>query len=102
MPMENPWRLRPTPKQEHLRQYKLHKLYVLPEHHGKGAGKKVLHHIVADIQSPDGAILLVNVNRFNYQAISFYRKTGFAHFHDEDIDIGEGYFMNDHVLSLSI
>ena len=81
--------------------FKLHKLYILPNQQGKGVGRFMLNHIVADIKSNGAHSLLLNVNRHNHSAITFYEKTGFTHFRDEDIDIGGGYFMNDHVLRLS-
>ena len=41
--------------------------------------------------------LLLNVNRHN-KAISFYKKYGFDIIAEEDIDIGNGYYMNDYVM----
>ena len=45
-----------------------------------------------------GAVsLLLNVNRQN-KAKFFYEKLGFTVIKEEDIDIGNGYFMNDYVM----
>jgi catechol 2,3-dioxygenase-like lactoylglutathione lyase family enzyme len=41
--------------------------------------------------------LELNVNRFN-KALAFYKDQGFQVVRDEKIDIGRGYFMDDHVL----
>ena len=82
--------------------YKLHKIYTLPEWQGKRIGQYMLRYIVADLKSRGAAALRLNVNRHNYPAKSFYEKTGFKHFKEEDIDIGNGFFMNDHVLELPI
>jgi diamine N-acetyltransferase len=82
--------------------YKLHKLYVLPTRQGAGIGKAMVDHIVAQLQGSHATLLYLNVNRYNMQAKTFYEKAGFHHLKDEDIDIGNGYFMNDHVLGLEI
>jgi ribosomal protein S18 acetylase RimI-like enzyme len=81
---------------------KLHKLYVLPGLHGKGIGKAMVAHIVSSLKKQGIAALHLNVNRYNYPAMAFYEKAGFSQFRDEDIEIGNGYFMNDHVLRLAI
>jgi ribosomal protein S18 acetylase RimI-like enzyme len=45
--------------------------------------------------------LLLNVNREN-PALGFYKKKGFEVIKTEDIDIGNGYFMNDYVMRLKV
>jgi len=78
--------------------YKLHKLYIVTTMQGKGVGKGMVDHIVADVKQRNGSALRLNVNIYNLAAMAFYEKYGFRHLRDEDIDIGSGYFMNDHVL----
>jgi ribosomal protein S18 acetylase RimI-like enzyme len=39
----------------------------------------------------------LNVNR-NNKALGFYQKFGFVILREEDIDIGNGYFMNDYIM----
>ena len=80
--------------------YKLQKIYTLPQHQGKGIGRYLLNHITNELKLKNATALRLNVNRHNHPAIAFYQKTGFSHFAEEDIDIGNGYFMNDHVLQL--
>ena len=41
--------------------------------------------------------LHLNVNKFN-DAVQFYERAGFVTIKEEDIDIGQGYFMNDYVM----
>ncbi len=82
--------------------YKLHKLYILTTQQGKGIGRAMVNHIVADIKKTGASALRLNVNIYNTPAMSFYERLGFAHFKDEDIDIGGGFFMNDHVLQLTV
>ena len=82
--------------------FKLHKLYILPDQQGKGVGKFLVQHIVAELKSRGARSLYLNVNRYNSSAKAFYEKAGFKQLKDEDIDIGDGYFMNDHVLEMDI
>jgi len=77
--------------------YRLHKIYVLPSMQGTGLGKKMIEHIISII-IPLGAVSLeLNVNRHN-KAKGFYEKQGFSIVREEDIDIGNGYFMNDYIM----
>jgi GNAT superfamily N-acetyltransferase len=77
--------------------YRLHKLYVLPGQQGKGTGKLLLNYIIDEIKQAGANTLELNVNRHNI-AFHFYIKLGFTIAREEDIDIGEGYFMNDYVM----
>jgi ribosomal protein S18 acetylase RimI-like enzyme len=80
--------------------FKLHKLYILPATQGSGAGRGMVDHIVQQLPAP--CLLRLNVNIHNHQARAFYKRYGFCHLRDEDINIGGGYFMNDHVLQLEV
>jgi GNAT superfamily N-acetyltransferase len=77
--------------------YKLNRLYIHPAEQGKGIGKLLLDHIIRDILLNNATYLDVNVNRHN-KALTFYQKNGFEIIKEEDIDVGNGYFMNDYVL----
>lgn len=81
--------------------FRLHKLYVLPSQQRKGTGKVLLEFIVNEISKQAAAILELNVNR-NNNALHFYNKMGFTISREEDIDIGEGFFMNDYVMELKV
>lgn len=81
--------------------HKLHKIYVLPNLQGRGLGKLMIDFIVEQIKSGGATALQLNVNRYN-QARRFYEKLGFRVIREEDIDIGQGYFMNDFVMELQI
>lgn len=83
------------------RLYKLHKLYILPDMQGNGIGRDIVNYIAADI-SDKATGLRLNVNIHNTPAKNFYARVGFNVIYDEDIDIGGGFFMNDHVLELPI
>ena len=77
--------------------YKLHKIYVLPTQQGKGTGRFVIDQVVRTIKARGANRLQLNVNR-NNKAKDFYEKLGFAAIGEENIDIGNGYFMNDYVM----
>lgn len=77
--------------------YKLHKLYVLSSQQGKGTGKFMIEQIINEIQTGGALSLRLNVNR-NNTAKLFYEKLGFEVIASEDVDIGNGYFMNDYVM----
>ena len=81
--------------------YKLHKIYVLPSYQGKGAGKFILNELIIAIQRKGATTLLLNVNRHN-PARGFYEKLGFTVIREEDVDIGNGYFMNDYVMEKQV
>ncbi|MEP7106685.1 MAG: GNAT family N-acetyltransferase [Ferruginibacter sp.] len=80
--------------------YILHKIYIDPNHHGKGIGKILLNYIVDDIIPAGAKSLELNVNRHN-KALGFYKKSGFEIIDEQDIPIGRGYFMNDYIMKLS-
>lgn len=76
--------------------YFLHKFYIDPALQGKGLGKYVFNSIFnakKDLQT-----VRLNVNRLNYKSINFYFRLGFFIEKTTDIDIGDGYFMNDFIM----
>ena len=81
--------------------YRLHKIYIDPKQQGKGIGKYLLDFIIGDIKPKAATDLELNVNRFN-KALGFYQKLGFTIINEEDIDIGNGYFMNDYIMNKPI
>lgn len=81
--------------------YKLHKIYVLPEAHGHGVGKLLMNEVVDQIRRAGAKSLCLNVNR-NNKARDFYEKAGFKIKETVDLDIGNGFFMNDYVMEIPI
>ena len=77
--------------------YKLHKLYVRTDIQGKGIGRALLDEVISRI-GPKATALHLNVNRHN-KARAFYEKIGFRIIKEEDVDIGNNYFMNDYVMA---
>ena len=86
-----------SPKEKNRSVFRLHKIYILPKQKGKGTGKFILNYIINSVKKSGGNILELNVNRDN-KALHFYESQGFKIVSEEDIDIGEGYFMNDYVM----
>ncbi|OIQ16931.1 MAG: GNAT family N-acetyltransferase [Flavobacterium sp. MedPE-SWcel] len=80
---------------------KIHKLYVLPQTQGKGIGRLLLNAIEKEAHANGNNTITLNVNRFN-TALHFYNKTGFVKTGTEDIDIGNGYLMEDFILDKEI
>ena len=76
---------------------KIHKIYLLPETQGKGIGKKVIDEIGILALKNNSKTLLLNVNRFN-TALGFYKKIGFDIVDEVNIEIGNGYLMEDYVM----
>lgn len=81
--------------------YRLHKIYIAPDQQGKGIGKLLIGFIINDISTHDATNLELNVNR-NNKAMDFYRKIGFNIVREEDNNIGNGFFMNDYVMTLPL
>jgi GNAT superfamily N-acetyltransferase len=80
--------------------YRLHKLYLQPDQHGKGLGKSLLNKIIEMILPSGAQSIELNVNKYN-PTLGFYKKLGFSIISEEVIDIGQGYVMDDYVMELS-
>jgi GNAT superfamily N-acetyltransferase len=81
--------------------YRLHKIYVLPKHPTKGVGSFLLSYICNACTEAGAKTLELNVNKYN-SAKEFYLKKGFTVLKNEVIDIGEGYVMDDYVMTLAL
>lgn len=76
---------------------KIHKIYLLPASQGKGVGAALIRRLAEIATENQNTALILNVNRFN-KAIGFYEKMGFAIVGSEDIDIGDGFLMQDYIM----
>ncbi|RTY82525.1 GNAT family N-acetyltransferase [Flavobacterium sp. LS1P28] len=74
---------------------RLHKIYLLPEAQGKGAGKLLIDTIENLARENNSVAVSLNVNKFN-NALSFYKKIGFEIVSEEDIELKHGYKMEDY------
>lgn len=80
---------------------KLHKLYVLPERQVKGVGKALLAQVEQFARANAQKQLVLNVNRYN-KALDFYLHMGYSVAKEEDIPIGNQYYMNDYEMKKSL
>lgn len=80
------------------RQTKIHKIYILPRMQGKHVGSLLIAEVerVASVNNND--VLTLNVNRDN-KAVDFYEARGFEKTTTENIDIGNGFLMEDYVMT---
>ncbi|MEG1587240.1 MAG: GNAT family N-acetyltransferase [Bacteroidales bacterium] len=88
-------------QKEHL--FHFQKIYVLPRFHGCGVGKSLIEKgidYIRSVVSPPFQVEL-NVNRQN-KAVRFYERIGFQVVDQGDFPVGNGYFMNDYIMSLTI
>ncbi len=84
--------------------YHLHKLYVMPEWQGRGVGEllfKQAHEYASENKNTAKARIELNVNRYN-KAVGFYLRMGMKIASEGDFPIGEGFYMNDYIMSLEL
>lgn len=87
---------------QNTRKLRIHKIYVLPTAQGKGVGKRLIDHILEHVATINNQTHLhLNVNKYN-AAVNFYKHIGFKTTKEEDIDIGNGFFMNDFVMEKAL
>ena len=80
---------------------RLHKLYVNPKRQHKGSGRMLLEYIYDVGREQKANTLDLFVNRTN-PAVNFYQKIGYEIVESIDLDIGNGYFMNDYRMKIKI
>lgn len=84
--------------------YNFQKIYARRAVHGQGVGRYMIERgldYVRHTEQGQPAMVELFVNRRN-PAVAFYRHMGFAIVGERDYDIGEGYFMNDYIMELSV
>lgn len=74
---------------------RLHKIYLLPQAQGKGAGKLLVNAVIHYAKENHSTTISLNVNRFN-KALVFYQNLGFEIVGEEDIELEHGYLMEDY------
>lgn len=80
---------------------KLHKLYVLPECHGSGMGRILIDKVCEEARNYGNKSVLLNMNR-NNETLGFYKHIGFEIVGEEDIDIGNGFLMEDYIFEKQV
>ncbi len=81
---------------------KLHKLYLLPELHGRGLGSRLLQHVEREVRAGKGRRLILSVNKRNARAIAAYRRNGFIVADSVVTDIGHGFVMDDYIMAKAL
>lgn len=76
---------------------KISKIYVLQGNQKKGIGRGLINHAIKIAQSKTKSKVTLNVNR-NNSAKLFYLKNNFTITKEVDIEIGNGYLMEDYVM----
>lgn len=80
-------------------EFKLHKLYLLPELHGHGLGSRLLQHVEHEARKLGGCRMILTVNKRNAKAIAAYQRNGFVIAESVVTDIGGGFVMDDYVMA---
>jgi ribosomal protein S18 acetylase RimI-like enzyme len=81
---------------------KLDKLYVHPESQRRGHGERLVRHCAAQARTRGCRALVLAVNKRNARAIAAYRKYGFRVRESVVKDIGNGFVMDDFIMTLDI
>lgn len=83
--------------------FHLQKIYVLPDHQGQGVGERLFQQAITHVREVGTlpATMELNVNREN-RAVGFYLKMGMHHARTVDVAIGDGYYMNDYIMALTV
>ncbi len=83
-------------------QMMIRKLYLLPEHQGKGYGKTLLEFITSQAIRTNHGLLRLKVFFKNQNAIRFYEHFGFSVQGDELMKIGREYSILDYIMTKRI
>lgn len=81
---------------------KLDKLYVLQEAQRTGLGRRLIAHVEAAARADDSAAIVLNVNKRNATAIAAYAKCGFLVSCGIVVDIGNGFVMDDFIMTKAL
>lgn len=79
--------------------FKLHKLYLLAEFHGRGLGSIFLNHCENEVMRLGADRLVLAVNKGNSKAIAAYRRNGFEVAESAVNHIGGGFVMDDFIMA---
>ena len=87
--------------EEEPQRWKLNKIYILQNQQGKGTGKYVINYILEEIKNQNAVSLFLQVNQHNKARI-FYERLGFIETDFINLDIGNGFFMNDYIMEKKV
>ena len=83
--------------------FHLQKIYVIPYYQKHHLGKLLFQQAIRGIKElhPEPCRMELNVNREN-PALGFYQHMGMEKVREEDAHIGNGFYMNDYIMGISI
>ena len=83
--------------------FELMRLYILPEYQKTGLGKLLFEHVCDHIRSKGfkKSRMMLHVNREN-PAVQFYLHQGMRILYSKDFDIGNNFWMNDHIMGMDL
>ncbi len=81
---------------------KLNKVYLLPELHGRGLGRRMIERALETARGAGARSIVLRVNRGNAPAIRAYGRAGFRIAESAVTDIGRGFVMDDHIMVLDL
>ncbi len=79
--------------------WKLHKLYLEPELHGRRLGSQLLQHCESEARRLGARRLILAVNKRNARALKAYRRNGFTIAESVTAAIGGGFVMDDFIMA---
>lgn len=89
------------PEPEESRMF-LSKLYLRSDCRGRGLASAAIDWLCERCREDGLGRIRLTVNINNHQAINVYRHKGFAVVFDQKADIGNGFYMDDHVMELEV
>ena len=78
------------------------KLYIHKDFRRRGLGKRVLDFIAKETQALGCSTMTLSVNKDNSDSIQFYISYGFQTIKAQKVAIGEGFYMDDYVMSCPV
>ena len=78
------------------------KLYIHKDFRRRGLGKYILDFIAKEARSLGCAAMTLSVNKDNSDSIQFYISYGFQTIKAQKVAIGEGFYMDDYVMSCPV
>ncbi|HHY84360.1 MAG TPA: GNAT family N-acetyltransferase [Verrucomicrobia bacterium] len=82
--------------------FKLHKLYLHPDWHGRGLGSLLLRHSENSARQLGANRMILNVNKQNRHALRTYERNGYAIVESVTVDIGKGFVMDDFIMAKAL
>ena len=80
----------------------LSKLYLKKEYRGRGFARKGIDFLVELCKKEGFSKIRLTCNRDNKNSLAAYDKMGFLVIYEQDVEIGDGFIMNDYVMEKPI